>query len=81
MGPPGYLRTLTAERRPYQTADGYVCAIIYTDNHWRSFGELVGRPRPLEDPHFADFGARTTHADHVRLRCASSWPRGPPLSG
>ncbi|WP_328974864.1 CoA transferase [Streptomyces canus] len=65
MGPPGYPRTLTAERRPYQTADGYVCAIIYTDNHWRSFGELVGRPDLLEDPHFADFGARTTHADHT----------------
>lgn len=65
MGPPGYPRTLTAERRPYQTADGYVCAIIYTDNHWRSFGELVGRPDLLEDPRFADFGARTTHADHT----------------
>ncbi|HEY1487682.1 MAG TPA: CoA transferase [Micromonosporaceae bacterium] len=63
-GPAGYPRTLTPERRPYRTSDGYVCAIIYTDTHWRSFGKLVGRPNLLEeDERFKDLRARTVHAE------------------
>jgi crotonobetainyl-CoA:carnitine CoA-transferase CaiB-like acyl-CoA transferase len=63
LGPPGYARTLTPERRPYQTADGYVCAIIYTDNHWRAFGKLVGRPDLVdEDERFATLRSRTIYA-------------------
>ena len=63
-GPPGYPRTLTPERRPYKTSDGYICAIIYTDAHWRSFGKIIGRPGLLEDDErFRDLGARTVHAD------------------
>jgi crotonobetainyl-CoA:carnitine CoA-transferase CaiB-like acyl-CoA transferase len=63
-GPAGYPRTLTPERRPYKTSDGYVCAIIYTDTHWRSFGKLVGRPNLLEeDERFKDLRARTVHAE------------------
>ncbi|HVW41153.1 MAG TPA: CoA transferase [Amycolatopsis sp.] len=63
-GPAGYPRTLTPERRPYKTSDGYICAIIYTDTHWRSFGKLVGRPNLLEeDERFTDLRARTVHAD------------------
>ena len=63
LGPPGYARTLTPERRPYQTADGYVCAIIYTDNHWRAFGKLVGKPNLVdEDERFATLRSRTIYA-------------------
>ncbi|HVV08391.1 CoA transferase [Amycolatopsis sp.] len=65
-GPAGYPRTLTPERRPYKTSDGYVCAIIYTDTHWRSFGKLVGRPDLLEeDERFKDLRARTVHAEET----------------
>src|SRR5690606_28636513 len=61
-GPPGYARTLTPERRPYQTADGYVCAIIYTDKHWQSFFELVGQPeRFASDARVNSLLARTQH--------------------
>lgn len=66
IGPPGYARTLNPERRPYRTADGYICAIIYTDAHWRAFGKLVGRPNLLdEDGRFATFGTRTVHAQET----------------
>jgi 2-polyprenyl-6-methoxyphenol hydroxylase-like FAD-dependent oxidoreductase len=44
IAPPGYLRTLTPERRPYQTKDGFICVIVYTDSQWRAFGTLIGRP-------------------------------------
>lgn len=64
LGPPGYPRTLTPERRPYRTSDGYVCVIAYTDQHWRSFANLIGRPGLLdEDPRFATFESRTVHSD------------------
>lgn len=63
-GPPGYRRTLNPERRPYRTADGYICAIIYTDAHWHAFAQLAGLPNLLnEDERFADFAARTVHAE------------------
>src|SRR4029078_9665554 len=33
-GEPGYARLLA--RRPYATADGYLCVLIYNDKQWRS---------------------------------------------
>jgi crotonobetainyl-CoA:carnitine CoA-transferase CaiB-like acyl-CoA transferase len=66
IGPPGYKRTLTAERRPYRTKDGYICVIVYTDGHWRAFGHLIGRPDLLtEDERFRSLGSRTEHAEAV----------------
>src|SRR5690606_5440286 len=62
-GPPGYARTLTPERRPYQTADGHVCAIIYTDQHWRSFFDATGQAGRFEsDPRVQSLLTRTQHA-------------------
>jgi crotonobetainyl-CoA:carnitine CoA-transferase CaiB-like acyl-CoA transferase len=66
IAPPGYLRTLTPERRPYETKDGHICVIVYTDNQWRAFARLIGRPGLLEeDERFRTLGTRTTHADAV----------------
>jgi crotonobetainyl-CoA:carnitine CoA-transferase CaiB-like acyl-CoA transferase len=66
IAPPGYLRTLTPERRPYPTKDGHICVIVYTDNQWRAFARLIGRPALLEeDERFRTLGTRTTHADVV----------------
>lgn len=62
-GPPGYKRTLTPERRPYKTRDGYIGVIVYTDAHWRSFTKLIGRPNLMqEDPRLADLASRTEHS-------------------
>ena len=35
-GPAGYARLLAPHRRPYATADGYLCLLIYNDKHWRN---------------------------------------------
>lgn len=84
IGPPGYPRTLNAERRPYPTADGYICAIIYTDDHWRAFAKLIGRPNLIdEDLRFRDFRSRTVHSadtyalvrDEMRTRSTAEWLR------
>lgn len=64
LGPSGYERLLSRERRPYATKDGYVCAVIYTDKHWRDLFELVGRGGEVaSDPRFKDLQTRTRHVD------------------
>jgi len=66
LGPTGYPRLLSKTRRPYATSDGYVCTLIYTDRHWRSFFALIGRPEVTEtDPRFADLETRTLHIDDL----------------
>lgn len=63
LGPAGYKRTLTKERRPYKTKDGRICVIIYTDKHWESFMRLIGQEEIFRsDPRFANIGTRTDHA-------------------
>ena len=42
-GPVGYPRLLAPERRPYKTANGYVCAVIYTNKQWESFFTVIDR--------------------------------------
>jgi crotonobetainyl-CoA:carnitine CoA-transferase CaiB-like acyl-CoA transferase len=68
QGPAGYERVLVPWRRPYQTADGYVCMLAYTDAQWRRFWEAVGKPEMMSDPRFVDLAARSRHyADVYRL--------------
>lgn len=62
-GPMGYQRTLTKERRPYATKDGFICLVVYTDKHWRSLYEAVGQPDRFDtDPRLHSLRSRTTHA-------------------
>jgi formyl-CoA transferase len=62
----GYARQLARDRRPFRTADGFVCALVYTDNHWRRFVEAIGQPDLMEtDPRFATFPARMENVAHV----------------
>lgn len=64
IGPPGYQRTLTPERRPFKTLDGYLCALIYTDQQWRNFFSLIGEPERFEnDPRVQTLLSRTEHAN------------------
>lgn len=62
-GSMGYQRTLTKERRPYATLDGFVCLVVYTDKHWRSFFEAVGQPERFDaDVRLQSLRSRTTYA-------------------
>ena len=66
IGPPGYARQLSPERRPYETRDGYICVMIYTDAQWRRFFASIGMSDAFADnPRFKDFSARTEHVDEV----------------
>jgi crotonobetainyl-CoA:carnitine CoA-transferase CaiB-like acyl-CoA transferase len=65
LGEGGYRRMLTRFRRPYETKDGYVCALIYNDKHWKAFFEMVGRPDMVADSRFASAEGRSQNFDAV----------------
>lgn len=62
----GYARMLSPGRRPYRTRDGWICAMVYTDKHWRSFCAGLGMADLVAtDPRFANHGARIAHIDEI----------------
>jgi crotonobetainyl-CoA:carnitine CoA-transferase CaiB-like acyl-CoA transferase len=66
VGPPGYQRSLAHNRRPHRTLDGYVCTLVYTDKHWRSFFEVIGQLQTFEtDARFFSQNERLKHIDEV----------------
>ena len=66
LGPAGYQRLLSSERRPYATKDGYISAVVYTDVHWRKFLTLIGTPEVMDtDPRLADMGTRTRYTNEL----------------
>jgi len=80
-GDPGYARILTPDRRPYQTEDGYVCALIYNDKQWKAFFDVIGRPELLSRPEFATQEARSQNyrsayamvAEEMKSRTTAFW--------
>jgi crotonobetainyl-CoA:carnitine CoA-transferase CaiB-like acyl-CoA transferase len=65
LGEPGYARMLSPDRRPYETADGYVCALIYNDKQWQAFFALLGKPEMASDPDFSTAEARSRNYDRI----------------
>lgn len=62
----GNRRLLSPDRRPYQTQDGYICALVYTDAQWSRFFAAINRPEmPTADPRFCDFVSRMAHINEV----------------
>jgi crotonobetainyl-CoA:carnitine CoA-transferase CaiB-like acyl-CoA transferase len=66
VGPPGYQRSLAHNRRPHRTLDGYICTLVYTDKHWRSFFEVIGQLQTFEtDVRFSSQNERLKHIDEI----------------
>ncbi len=66
QGPAGYNRLLAPDRRPYETSDGFISLLVYTDDHWRKFFQLIGRPEEFDQsPMFHDHATRTRSYDEV----------------
>lgn len=66
----GYVRLLAKNRKPYRTADGYLCVLLYTDKHWRDFFTMSGHAAKLDDPRFATHPSRLAHIDAIYLEVA-----------
>ena len=66
----GYARHLSRDRRPYKTADGYICVIVYNDKQWQSFFQATGRDDLRCNPVFSTFAGRATNIDTVYAELA-----------
>jgi crotonobetainyl-CoA:carnitine CoA-transferase CaiB-like acyl-CoA transferase len=57
---------LAPNRKPYATADGFVCALMYTDAHWKAFLALIDEPERFEsDARFTTQSERITHSNAI----------------
>lgn len=56
---PAYTRSVSANRRPYATKDGFIGIMPYNDRQWAEFFEMGGRGEINSDPRFATYAART----------------------
>jgi crotonobetainyl-CoA:carnitine CoA-transferase CaiB-like acyl-CoA transferase len=81
LGEPGYARMLAPDRRPYETKDGYVCALIYNDKQWQAFFAVIGRPEMLSSPDYCSQEARSRNygkayamvAQEMKKRTTAQW--------
>jgi crotonobetainyl-CoA:carnitine CoA-transferase CaiB-like acyl-CoA transferase len=64
-GATGYSRVVAPWRRPYKTADGYVCMMAYTDQQWLRFWTALGKPETMKDQRWVDMAARTRNIAEV----------------
>jgi len=81
LGEPGYHRILAPDRRPYETRDGYVCALIYNDKQWKAFFDILGKPEIFSLPEFSTQEARSKNynrayamvAEEMKRRTTAQW--------
>jgi len=62
-GRTGYPRTLSPDRRPYATRDGYIGVLPYTDRQWQAFFELAGHAELASDPRYSSLDKRLENID------------------
>lgn len=63
IGPAHYHRAVAPNRRPYQTKDGYISALVYNDKQWSLFIEAV-QPHWASDD-FATLAQRATQINTI----------------
>jgi crotonobetainyl-CoA:carnitine CoA-transferase CaiB-like acyl-CoA transferase len=82
QGEPCYSRLVARDRRPYRTADGWLCVLIYNDKHWKNLFAALGEPERYErDPMFSSHAARARNirqvyawvADLMKTRTTDEW--------
>ena len=82
IAPMGHSRMLAANRKPYSTQDGYICALMYNDAHWKSFLKLIGQAELFfTDTRFTTQSERIKHIDalyafvgkHLKARSSEAW--------
>lgn len=65
LGPPGYRRVVSPQRKPFRTSDGHMCILPYSDRNWRDFFDFVGRPEFKDDPRFYPLTERVAHLEEL----------------
>ncbi len=65
LGPAGYQRILTPERRPRRTADGWIHVLPYSREQFEALFAAGGRHDLVGDPRYATGRARIANADFL----------------
>jgi crotonobetainyl-CoA:carnitine CoA-transferase CaiB-like acyl-CoA transferase len=65
LGPLGYSRLTTPNRKPNRSKDGWIAVLPYTDKQWLSFFELSGHSDLKADPRFADAAGRAENVHEL----------------
>lgn len=77
----GYRRILTPERRPQQTADGWINVLPYVESHYHALFKAGGRPELVDDPRIDSRESRIANSDSLyrevaeilRQRTTAEW--------
>jgi crotonobetainyl-CoA:carnitine CoA-transferase CaiB-like acyl-CoA transferase len=76
-----YPRMSSPFRRPFPTADGWISVVVYSDENWKRFFEMIGMPHLTEEPRFGSLATRTDNldelytlvGDHLRGDTTATW--------
>lgn len=71
-GSTGYPRILSANRKPFRTADGWIAVLPYTTDQWRRFLQEIGRPEVCDEPWFRDARIRQARIDDLYATAAEA---------
>jgi crotonobetainyl-CoA:carnitine CoA-transferase CaiB-like acyl-CoA transferase len=70
LGPAGYPRILTPDRRPYATQDGWMAVLPYSTANYNDLFREGGRNELVDDPRVATARARMRHAGELYAEVA-----------
>ena len=59
----GYPRALSPNRKPYKSADGFICILPYTNQQWINFFKILGRLDLVKDKHYSSIKERSKYID------------------
>ncbi len=66
IGQWAYQRVANPNRRPYETKDGYIGLLPYTDKQWDQFFAAAGMAESFgKDPRFSDYATRGKHIQEL----------------
>ena len=74
-GPTGYNRIINPMRRPFATADGYLCVLPYTTPQWHRFFGMIGRDDLAADVDLANPVLRNARLEALYGLIADAMPR------
>lgn len=77
----GYPRPYMPQRRPYRTADGFICLMASNDDQWGRLLPAIGLPELARDPRYERLANRSRHfaelyelvAGRILLRPTAEW--------
>lgn len=74
IGPMGYDRLTSPDRRPFRTADGYLTIMPYTLAHWQRYLRMTGNDALADDPRVVEPEQRSRHVDMLYAVIAAASP-------